>query len=120
MSAESDLYAALTARAALTALVSTRIFPDVIPEGCLLPAIVYQRASTAPVTTIGSVTVAEDIRFVITAWAETRTAADAVASEIVPALASSGNPSVDRSTGFDPECGLYAATVDVDWWHLPA
>jgi hypothetical protein len=119
MSAEANLYSALTARAALTALVSTRIFPDVIPEGCALPAIVYQRASTSPVTTIGNVTVAENIRFVITAWAETRTAADAVAVEIGPALAAAENPAVDRSTGYDPECGLYAATVDVDWWHLP-
>ncbi len=119
MSAEANLYSALTARAALTALVSTRIFPDVIPEGCALPAIVYQRASTSPVTTIGNVTVAENIRFVITAWAETRTAADAVAVEIGQALAAAENPAGDRSTGFDQECGLYAATVDVDWWHLP-
>ena len=52
MSAEANLYSALTARAALTALVGNRIFPDVIPEDCALPAIVYQRASTSPVTTV--------------------------------------------------------------------
>ena len=117
MSAEADLYSALTARVALTALVSTRIFPDAIPEGCALPAIVYQRASTSPVTTISSVVVAEDVRFVITAWAETRTAADAVSDEVGAALATAGNPLVDRSTGFDAECGLHAVSVDSDWWH---
>lgn len=119
MSAESALYSALSGASGLTALVGTRIYPDVIPEDADLPAVVYQRAGTSPVTTIGNVTVAENIRFVITAWAETRTAADAVAVEIGPALAAAENPAVDRSTGYDPECGLYAATVDVDWWHLP-
>jgi len=41
MSAESELYAALSGHAALTALVSTRIYPDAIPEDQPLPAVVY-------------------------------------------------------------------------------
>jgi len=117
MSSESDLYAALTARAGLTALVGTRIDPDAIPEGRALPAIVYQRASTTPVTTIGGVEVAEDVRFAITAWAETRTAADAVADQIAAAIATAGSPTADRTTGYDPECGLYACTIECDWLH---
>jgi len=117
MSSESELYSALSGRAGLTALVGTRIDPDAIPEGSALPAVVYQRSSTSPVTTIGSVTVAEDVRFAITAWAETRTAADAVADQIDAAVAAAGNPSADRSSGYDPECGLYACTIECQWWH---
>lgn len=117
MSSESDLYTALSSRAGLTALVSTRIFPDAIPEGDALPAVVYQRASTAPVTTIGGVTLAEDVRFAITAWAATRASAESVSDQVAAAIAGVGNPYADRSTGYDPECGLYAVTVECDWWH---
>ena len=41
MSAETALYAVLAAYAPLTALVSTRIYPDAIPEDKPLPAVVY-------------------------------------------------------------------------------
>lgn len=116
MSAETALYAALVARAGLTALVGTRIYPDAIPEDATLPAVVYQRASTAPIVSIGGVVFADDVRFAITAWGQTRTSADAVADEIGQALATSGNPVVDRSSGYDPEVGLHGVTVDVDWW----
>lgn len=117
MSSESDLYAALSGRAGLTALVGTRIDPDAIPEGHALPAVVYQRASTLPTMTIGGVIVAESVRFSVTAWAETRTGADAVADQIAAAVAAAGNPSVDRSSGYDQECGLYACSIECDWWH---
>lgn len=119
MSAESELYAALAARAGLTALVSTRIYPDAIPEDSDLPAVVYQRANTSPITTIGGVVIVEEVRFAISAWAKTRTSADAIADEIAPALATAGNPYADRSTGYDPEVGLHAVTVEVEWWHTP-
>lgn len=118
MSSESDLYSALTSRAGLTALVSTRIYPDAIPEGDALPVVVYQRSSTSPVTTIGSVTVAETVRFSVTAWSDTRASAESVADQVAAAMAAAGNPMVDRSAGFDAECGLYAVTVDCDWWHV--
>lgn len=117
MSAESDLFSALTARPALTALVGSRIYPDIIPEGAALPAVVYQRSSTSPVTTIGSVRVAEDVRFGISAWAISRADADTVADEVAAAIAASSNQVVDRTHGYDTEVWLYAATVEVDWWH---
>ena len=41
MSAESDLYSALTANAGVTALVSTRIYPNRVPLGTVYPAIGY-------------------------------------------------------------------------------
>jgi hypothetical protein len=117
MSSETELYAALSASVALAAIVSTKIYPDAIPEDKTPPAVVYQRASTAPVTTIGGVTLAEDVRFAITAWAATRASAESVSDQVAAAIAGVGNPYADRSTGYDPECGLYAVTVECDWWH---
>lgn len=116
MSAETELYAALSGQAGLTALVSTRIYPDAIPEGKPLPAVVYIRSSTQPTYTIGGVLVCEDVHFMITGWAESRSDADAVADEIAAALTLAGNPSLDRSGGFDAETGLFAASIECDWF----
>ena len=116
MSAETELYAALSGRAGLTALVSTRIYPDAIPEGEPLPAVVYIRSSTVPTYTIGGSLVCEDAHFMITAWAESRTNAEAVADQVAAALISSENPALDRSGGFDAETGLFAASIETDWF----
>lgn len=116
MSAETELYAALSGRAGLTALVSTRIYPDAIPENAALPAVVYVRSNTSPYYTIGGILVAEDVKFAITAWSESRTNAEAVADQIQLALDGAGNPITDRSSGFDAEVGLFAVTIETDWF----
>lgn len=50
MSAElgEAVFAALTADTAVTALVAQRIFPDEVPEGTPMPAVVYQVISDVP------------------------------------------------------------------------
>lgn len=45
MSAEAAIYALLTAAAPVTALVGTRIYPGVLPNGQALPAIVVEQIS---------------------------------------------------------------------------
>ena len=52
MSAETQLYTLLTGAAGVTALVSTRIYPDLVPEDKDPPYIGYERVSTEPVTTL--------------------------------------------------------------------
>ena len=44
--AEKRIYTQLTGYSALTALVSTRIYPIQLPQACPLPAIRYNRIST--------------------------------------------------------------------------
>jgi hypothetical protein len=47
MSAEAALYALLTGGSpSISAMVGTRVWPDVLPQAPLLPAIRYQRIST--------------------------------------------------------------------------
>src|SRR4030067_1656130 len=46
MPIESALYSRLTAVSGVTALVSTRIYPNAIPQNISLPAIAYQIIST--------------------------------------------------------------------------
>jgi hypothetical protein len=116
MSAETELFSVLDASAGLAALVGDAIFPDAIPENKDLPAVVFMRASTNHTHTIGGVLVCEDVRFAITAWAVSRIQAEAIADAVSAALRAAGNPPVDRSSGFDNETGLFAVTVDVDWF----
>lgn len=117
MSAETDLYAALSANTALAAIVGARIYPDAIPEDQALPAVVYQRASTAPISTIHGSAIAEDVRFSITAWAKTRATADGAADAIAAALVAAEHNPGDRSGGIDTETGLFATSTEVEWFH---
>lgn len=118
MSAETDIYAALTASSALASIVGTKIYPDAIPEDKSPPAVVYQRANTAPVTTINGITLAEEVRFSITAWSKTRAQADSAADAIAAALVAADHQAADRSAGTDSETGLFATTIDVEWFHV--
>lgn len=113
MSAESDLYTILSGYAALTNLVSTRIYPDAMPEEVAYPAVVFSRAGTEPIVTIGSQMVGEFVSLHIECWAETRTSADAVADAAVAGLLAAGEQHTGRAAGFDPETGLFATTIDV-------
>lgn len=45
---EAGLYSHLAANAGVSALVSTRIYPLLLPQEPTLPALVYQRISTNP------------------------------------------------------------------------
>lgn len=46
MSLESDLFDYLQTQAAVTALVGTRVYQNVLPQGKDYPAVIYQRIST--------------------------------------------------------------------------
>ena len=118
MSAETDLYDALAASVPLAALVGARIYPDAIPEDQVPPAVVYQRATTAPLTTLNGIVIAEEVHFSITIWAKTRTTADSAANAIAAALVAADHLPADRSGGIDTETGLFATSIDVDWFHV--
>lgn len=116
MSAESDLYAALAGHAPLTALVSTRIYPDAIPEDKPLPAVVYSTEAAAPEWCLNDTAAATAYRFRIVAWGTTRTAASGVGDQIVAALLAIGVPYDNRFSGFDAEVGQFADVTEITWW----
>ena len=116
MSAESDLYTVLAGYAPLTALVSTRIFPDAIPEDKALPAVVYSTEAATPEWCLNNSLSATAHRFRIVGWGTTRTAAKAVGDAIAAALLASGVPYDNRFSGFDAEVGQFADVVEITWW----
>lgn len=116
MSAETELYAVLTAASGLTALVSTRIYPDILPEETALPAVVYTRTGTQTITTIHGGNMGEFADLQINAWGKTRASAAAVADQIDAALQSAKFPKTNRISGIDDELLLFVESVSATWF----
>ncbi len=116
MSAESALYSALSGASGLTALVGTRIYPDVIPEDADLPAVVTARQGTEPVIGIGGAKFGEFAQMIVSAWAPTRTLAESVGDQIAEALRVAGNPATNRAGGYDEDTGFFTVTLDTSWF----
>lgn len=77
------VFNALTADSAITALVGTRIRPDILDNGETMPAIVYWRVSGIHYNTIdGAFAEIAEARYTIEAYAVTRKAANALAEAV--------------------------------------
>lgn len=111
MTAESQFYTLMSTAPGVTALVGTRIYPDALPEERALPAVVFVRQSTVPLVGIGGQRFGDDIELSVACWAETRLAADALASAVDAAIAGTVFSLSARDGGFDPETGLFASTL---------
>ena len=116
MSAETELYAALSSAAGLAALVADRIYPDGIPQDQGMPAVVFSRKETEPIYSLGSELLGERAVLMVGSWAESRTQAEPVADQVRLALAAAGVPFSNRGSGFDPDVGAHAVTISCDWW----
>lgn len=113
MIAEESLYSLLSGTAGITALVSTRIYPDALPETVTYPAIVFSRASTDPVPSISNINFGSDVILNVSAWGTTRTSVDAIAVAVASAVLGTAFYMQQREAGFDPETGLFASVVTV-------
>lgn len=113
MSAESELYAALSAHAPLSALVSTRIYPNALPEGCAYPAVTYTRTATEPVVTIDGISHGAFCTFDVSGWGDSPDEAIAVGEAIAGALQAAGEAPNGRQSGYDEALGLDGVVVSV-------
>lgn len=86
---EIGLVSYLKAYAGLTALVSTRVYPFMIPQGATLPCVTYQRIDTPRYLAHGDAGATGTLarpRFQLNAWAATLSEAMAVAYQLRAAL----------------------------------
>lgn len=112
MSAETSVYAALTGAAGVTAVVGDRIYPDFLPQGKPLPAIVYARAETEYVTTIhSSVPVGSDVTMETWCFAKDRPAAEALATAAEHALGAAGIRPTARRPEFDSDTETFSSVI---------
>jgi hypothetical protein len=113
---EESLYSTLTGYAGLTALVSTRVYPQVIPQGATMPLLVYTRVSTTREQAFGS---GQDIvtsrpRFQFDAWAHSALEAATISEQLRACLqASSYAVTFDNEFALrDPDTGLHRHVTD--------
>lgn len=121
MAIESTIYSRLSGFAGLTALVGTRIYPMILPQGATYPAVTYQRIATAPRDSCMS----EDDGIVraniqVTAWSETFTNAKAIVDQVRAALQRytvagiQGIYVIAEYDLFDDEVLKYGASMDFE------
>ena len=114
MSAESAVYAALSGAAAVTALVSTRIYPDTREQETDLPAVIFVRTGTAfEVDIHGAVDLTRTTVAVIS-FALTRAGAEALADACQAALLAARMTPSERLSDFDPEAEIYSSTLVIE------
>ena len=118
---ETTLYTRLSTYAGLTALVSTRIYPLIMPQGVTYPAVTYQRIATEPRESC----MVEDVgwaraRVQVTAWADTFTSAKAIAAQVRAALQRwtttgiQGTFIIAEYDLYDDEAYKYGAAIDAE------
>lgn len=120
MTIEADLYTRLSGFAGLTALVSTRIYPLVIPQDGALPAVAYQRISAIRTSSMGEDDGIVRARFQVTVWDTTFDSIRAVAEQIRQALqryTTSGIQAIyflNETDLYDPETLEYGSALDFE------
>lgn len=115
MSVETDIVAALTG------LVSGRVFPDTAPLNTAKPFITYQQAGGVAVAYLENTQPSKkNGRFQIGSWATTRIASRALAAQVeaamVAASAFQARPLADVVAIHNPDFGLYGSSQDFTVW----
>lgn len=119
MSAETEVYSALSGYVGLTGIVSTRIYPDVLPEKCIYPAIVFSRESTNPIRSVSGHYFGADVELQVGCWGKSRSEADSAATQAEAALNAADLIPGGRASGYDPETDLYASIIKVEVLEQP-
>jgi hypothetical protein len=117
MSAENKVYAALSGAPGVTALVGSRIKPNMLPQGEPLPAILYTRADTDYVTTIHSaIALGSLVQIDVWCIADSSTVAAALAEAVEAALGDASIPPVGRRPELDPAIEAIVEVVSCTVW----
>ncbi len=86
MSAHEAIYSRLSNYSALTALVSTRIYRLVMPQGTSYPCVTFSLVTDSPHHAMGSDAGVKNPRFQVDVWATTTASLDSVATQIKAAI----------------------------------
>lgn len=118
MSAQSDIRALLAGYAPLTALVSTRIALNAVPQDSPLPVVAFS-TSGSPEYTLSDEPVDYALSVEVQCWADTSAAAISVAAAVRAAIEADAPRRgwvVAESTGYDSAMDLHAQIITVEWW----
>lgn len=123
MNIEDGLYKYLCADAGVSAIVSSRVYPLVMPQKTTLPATTYQTTALKPDRNLAGNTGRMTATIRINAWAETYTEAKNLAEALRTALndysGAMGSDTIQRSgvesetDGWDEETELYRVSMQI-------
>jgi hypothetical protein len=113
MSAETQLYTLLSGNAGVIALVSTRIYPNLVPEEKTAPYIGYERVSTNPVGTLEGTILAEEAGIAVACWGKTPIQAAQVADAVLAALSGTAWRFEGRNSEVDDSTQRHADTLQL-------
>lgn len=111
MSIETDVYAALSGAAGVTALIGTRIYPNVRPQDSDVPCVVFDRSGTEVIQSIHGPILATIARVDVTAVSATRAQCESIADAVVGALVAAGFNYHDRVAEYVPDADAHIATI---------
>jgi hypothetical protein len=119
MSIETDVCALLVGFPALAALVGTRVALNAVNEGTPLPYVIVS-AQHAFTYTLNREISADQAAVTIECWGKSAAQAEAVANAAADAVLAApldtGATLLARVGGTDPENGLDASVLTVEWW----
>ncbi len=116
---ETKIYTLLTGNATIARKVNKRIYPLVMPQDPVLPAITYQRISANKVNHLGGYSGLENPHIVINTWARTYDEAKAISEDIHSAMnGATGFRSIliNDLDGYDPDINLFVVSQDFSCW----
>lgn len=127
---EEGLFTYLSTYAGLTSLISTRVYPLVIPQGATLPCLTYQRISTVRSPSLDSSGIGNELssaRFQFDVWATTALSAKTITDQLRAALhgkkGTMGSVTIhsalvdDEQSNFEPDTKIYRSRSDYFIWH---
>jgi hypothetical protein len=119
MSIEADFRTTLSAHAPLTALISTRLALNALPDDADMPAVVYSVRHDRTSGLSGAL-LADQGSIEVQCWSNTAASAQAVADAVVAAVATApaaaGAVVIDRADTFDADMGTDGVVLTVEWW----
>lgn len=130
MAIEEALYTRLTGHAGTAALVSTRVYPNVLPQRATLPAITYRRVSGTREHAMGADPENVNSRVQVDCWASSYSGVKALYAQVFDALtryrATVGAEQIDDIFAgvpldlYEPEKELHRVSTDFLIWHREA
>ena len=113
---ESNVYAALSGAAAVTAITGSRIYVGHIKQSAALPALTYERVSTTPNPTLGANNPTTSARCQVDAWADTYAEARALADAARDAMFSITAVWLNEIYQYEPDTEVHHISADFSVW----
>lgn len=124
------VYTTLSGHAGTAALVSTRVYPKIMPQQPTMPAIVYQMIDNDRVQAHRGQTTGAKARFQVTCWGSTTASCEAVSEQarlaMIAASGSVASVTINGVTcegeveGYEPDTMRHYIALDFFVWHREA